>query len=291
MAAGRGRPGGGHGRPSDGDGHVGLGQRAESMTAALHTEWTKLRTLPSTWWLLAGVVALTVAASAATTAGLAADGCAAEACHEDLVKQSLTGVWLGQAAVAVLGALALSAEYGTGTIRTSLTALPARLRLLTAKAVVVSGLALCSGTLAVLGALGAGRLLLPDGGFTKALGYPPASLTDGPTLRAATGSVLYFALVALLALGMAAALRDTAAAVTAVLGLLYAFPLLVGMIQNETWHEHLERLSPASAGLAVQTTQGLEHLPIGPWQGLAVVAGYAAGGLVLGGVLLRGRDA
>ncbi|MFD0417774.1 ABC transporter permease subunit [Streptomyces sp. NPDC127108] len=260
------------------------------MTSAIHTEWTKLRTLPSTWWLLVGVVVLTLAASAATTAGLAADGCAAEVCHEDLVRQSLTGVWLGQAAVVVLGALTISAEYGTGTIRASLTALPARLRLLTAKAVVVSGLALCSGSLAVLGALGAGRLLLPDGGFTEALGYPPIGLTDGPTLRAAAGSVLYFALVALLALGAAAALRDTAAAVTTVLGLLYAFPLLVGMVHNDTWHERLERLSPASAGLAVQATEGLDQLPIGPWQGLAVLAGYAAGGMVLGGVLLKARD-
>ncbi|MFD9882845.1 ABC transporter permease subunit [Streptomyces alboflavus] len=260
------------------------------MAAAIHTEWTKLRTLPSTWWLLAGVVTLTVAASAAITAGLPADDCAAGSCRADLVRQSLTGVWLGQAAVVVLGALTISAEYGTGTIRTSLTALPARLRLLTAKAVVVGGLALCSGTLAVLGALGAGHLLLP-GAFAKALGHPPISLTDGPTLRAAVGSVLYFALVALLALGVAAALRDTAAAVTAVLGLLYAFPLLVGMVHNDTWHERLERLSPASAGLAVQATKDLDQLPVGPWQGLAVLAGYAVSGLVLGGVLLKARDA
>ncbi|MFH9068912.1 hypothetical protein [Streptomyces alboflavus] len=73
-------------------------------------------------------------------------------------------------------------------------------------------------------------------------------------------------------------------------GLLYAFPLLVGMVHDDAWHQRLERLSPASAGLAVQATKDLDQLPVGPWQGLVVLAGYAAGGLVLGGVLLKGRD-
>ncbi|MDG4860286.1 ABC transporter permease subunit [Streptomyces sp. T-3] len=262
------------------------------MRASVHAEWTKVRTLPSTWWLLVGAVVLTVAVSTVTVGALSAHDCATpRGCHEDIVKQSLTGVWLGQAAVVVFGALAISAEYGTGTIRTSLTALPARLRLLAAKAVVVGGLSVAAGTLGVLGSLGAGRLLLPGGGFTAGNGYPPISLADGPTLRAAVGTVLYFALVALLGLGVAAAVRDTAAAVTSVLGLLYAFPLLVGLIEDEAWRERLERISPASAGLAVQATKGLENLAIGPWAGLGVLGGYAAAALVLGGWLLRARDA
>ena len=70
----------------------------------------------------------------------------------------------------------------------------------------------------------AGRLILPGRGFTPAHGYPPLSLGDGPVLRAAAGSALYLALIALLSLGVAAAVRDSALAIGIVLGLLYALP-------------------------------------------------------------------
>ena len=72
----------------------------------------------------------------------------------------------------------------------------------------------------------AGRLLLPGNGFTTAHGYPLLSLGDGPTLRAAAGSVLYLALIALLSLGIATPVRDSAAAIGVVLGLLYLFPII-----------------------------------------------------------------
>ncbi|MFP3987256.1 ABC transporter permease [Streptomyces sp. E11-3] len=262
------------------------------MTAAGHGEWTKLRTLPSTWWLLLAVVALTVGASAAAVGALSTGECPSPAqCHEDTVKVSLTGAWLGQAAVTVLAVLSITGEYGTGTIRTTLTALPGRLRLLAAKAAVLAALTAAAASVGVLGSLLAGRLLLPAGGFTAENGYPPLSLTDGPTLRAAAGTVLYLTLVALLSLGVATALRDTAASVTAVLGLLYAYPLLTRMFADERWFERLDRIGPTTAGLAIQATRDLHRLPIGPWAGLAVLAGYAAGALVLGGVALKGRDA
>ena len=67
----------------------------------------------------------------------------------------------------------------------------------------------------------AGRLILPGHGFTATRGYPPLSLADGPVLRAACGSVLYLALIALLSLGVATAVRDSAVAIGLVLGLLY----------------------------------------------------------------------
>ncbi len=62
----------------------------------------------------------------------------------------------------------------------------------------------------MLGSLLAGRLILPGHGFTAAHGYPPLSLGDGPVLRAAAGSVLYLALIALLSLGIATIVRDSA---------------------------------------------------------------------------------
>lgn len=265
---------------------------AQMRRTALHAEWTKLRTVPSTWWLLLAAAVLTVALSAVATGSVDTGHCASPAaCNEDVVRLSLTGVWIGQAAVAVLGALAMSAEYGTGTIRTTLAAMPRRAEVMAAKAAVVTGWALVAGASAVLGSLLAGRLLLPGGGFTAVHGYPPLSLADGPTLRAAVGSVLYLALTALIGLGVAAVVRDTAGAVTAVLGLLYGLPLLARLIGSERWAERIDRYSPATAGMAVQATRNLDRLPIGPWPGLAVLAAWAAAALGAGALVFRTRDA
>ncbi|MFF2185368.1 ABC transporter permease [Streptomyces sp. NPDC058155] len=258
------------------------------MRGALHAEWTKLRTVPSTWWLLLAVVVLTVTLGAAATGTVSTDQCPSpDECHEDTVKLSLTGVWLGQAAVGAFGVLAMSSEYGTGTIHATLAAVPGRARVLAAKAAVVTGGALAAGTLAVLGSLLAGRLILPGNGFSAA----PLSLAEGPTLRAAVGTVLYFGLTALLALGVAALVRDTAGAITTVLGLLYALPAVVELVGNEEWRERIREWAPASAGLAVQATKNLEGLPISPWSGLAVLAGWAGAGLLAGAAVFRLRDA
>ncbi|MFD3522631.1 ABC transporter permease [Streptomyces sp. NPDC058653] len=258
------------------------------MRGALHAEWTKLRTVPSTWWLLVAVAALTWVLGAAATGTVSTDQCPSpDECQEDTVRLSLTGVWLGQAAVAAFGVLAMSSEYGTGTIQATLTAVPGRVRVLTAKAVVVTGGALAAGIVAVLGSLFVGRLILPGNGFSAA----PLSLAEGPALRAAVGTVLYLGLIALLALGVAAVVRDTAGAITTVLALLYALPALVELLGNEDWRERIREWAPASAGLAVQATKNLDALPIGPWSGLAVLGAWAGAGLVAGAAMFKFRDA
>jgi ABC-2 type transport system permease protein len=258
------------------------------MSQALHAEWTKLRTTPGPGWLLAAAVAATVAVSALAAA---ATRCPAGiACPVDTAKLSLTGIDLGQAVVAILGVLVISGEYSTGMIRSTLTAMPGRITVLAAKAAVLAGLVLAAGIIAVLGSLLAGRLLLPGHGFTVARGFPPLSLTDGPVLRAAAGSVLYLTLIALLALGIATAVRDSATAIGTVLGLLYLFPIIAQLVDPD-WYRHLEQIGPMTAGLAIQATTGLRGLPIAPWAGLGVLAAWAATALLAGGLLLRLRDA
>jgi ABC-2 type transport system permease protein len=258
------------------------------MRLALHAEWTKLRTLAGTIWLLCATIALTVALSAAAAA---ATTCPSGGCAVDLPKLSLTGIQLGQALVAILAVLAISNEYSTGMIRTTLTATPRRTIVLAAKATIVSAAALTAGAVAALGCVLAGRLVLPGHGFTPAHGYPMLSLADGPTLRAAAGSVLYLALIALLSLGAATAVRDSAVAIGIVLSLLYLFPIIIQVVTNPHWQRHLKQLAPMNAGLAIQATTNLRSLPISPWEGLGVLAAWAAAALLAGGLLLRLRDA
>ena len=253
------------------------------MKDALHAEWTKLRTQPGTAWLLLAAVVLTTALSAAVASTATASAGA------DPARLSLTGVELGQAVIAVLAVLVIGDEYGTGMIRSTLTAIPRRGTVLAAKAVVVAGVSAAAGAVAVLGSLLAGVLLLPGRGFTAAHGYHVLWPADGAVLRAVGGSVLYLMLIALLGLGVATAVRDSATAVAIVLGLLYLFPVIAMMVDPH-WQRHLEQIAPMTAGLAVQATVGLNALPIGPWAGLGVLAAWAGGALLAGGLLLRLRD-
>jgi ABC-2 type transport system permease protein len=236
---------------------------------ALHAEWTKLRTSPGTLALLLAVIAGTVGVSAAA-ASCTAPGCGAA----DLPRLSLTGVQLGQAVVAILGVLVMGNEYSSGTVRVTLAAVPCRLRVLAAKAVIVTVVVAVAAAVAVAGCLVVGRFLLP---------------AHDLVLRPAVGSVLYLVLVGLLSLGTATAVRDPAAAIGVVLGVLYAVPIVAAVVTDPVWREHLRQIGPVSAGLAVQATTG--DAVIGPWKGLGVLALWALGALLVGGALLVRRDA
>jgi ABC-2 type transport system permease protein len=223
-----------------------------TLREAVHAEWTKLRTVPSTRWLLLTAIALTVGVSTLETA---VTKCPAS-CGADTTKLSLTGILLGQAAV------------------------------------VLTSVILAAGIIAVLGSILAGHFILPGNGFTGAHGSLPLSLAGGPTMRAAGGSVLYLALIALLSLGLATALRDSGATIAVVLGLLYIVPILTDLgTLDPVWEHRLQQWGPMTAGLAIQTTRNLKTLPIGPWPGLGVLAAWAAAALLAGGLLLRIRDA
>ena len=259
-----------------------------ALRDALHAEWTKLRTVAGPAWLLTATVILSVTVSAAADAATRCP--AGPACPVDPAKLSLTGIQLGQAVVAILAVLVISSEYSTGMIRVTFTALPRRITVLAAKAAVLTGLVLAAATIAVLGGVLAGRLILPGHGFTAARGFPTLSLADGTVLRAAAGSVLYLALIGLLSLGIATLVRDSAAAIGVILGLLYLFPIVAHVV-NPHWYRHLEQIGPMSAGLDIQATTGLRSLPLSPWAGLGVLAAWAAGALLAGAVALRLRDA
>jgi ABC-2 type transport system permease protein len=213
------------------------------------------------------------------------------ACHVDVTKLSLTGTYLGQAVVAIVAVLAVSGEYGTGMIRTTLAAMPHRITLLAAKAAVVAAVTLAAGIPAVLGSVLAGRLILPGHGYTPANGYPALSLANGTVLRAAVGTVLYLALIALLSLGVATAVRDAAVAAGVVLGLLYLFPILAQVAGSPAVARHLQQIGPMTAGLEIQASTGLRTLPLSPWAGLGVLAAWAAAALLAGALVLRLRDA
>jgi ABC-2 type transport system permease protein len=235
--------------------------------ACLQAEWTKLRTLPGTPWLVLAVVI--------GTAGLSVAVAAVTPDSPDPARVSLIGVQLGQALVAILAVLIIGGEYGTGMIHASLAAVPHRAAMLAAKAVVLTGVVLVSAGIAV----------------PLCLLLSPLDPGSGPVLRAAVGTVLYLALIGLLGLGIGVAVRNAAAASGLVLGLLFVVPVLIPALADPHWQRHLQQIAPSVAGLAIQATTDLAGLPISPWRGLAVLAAWAAGALLTGGLLLHARDA
>jgi ABC-2 type transport system permease protein len=266
------------------------------MRNALHAEWTKARTVAGPAWLLLALALLTIGVGAVLTDSSAVAASASAATggqqqSQDGVKLALGGIQLSQVLVAILAVQAVSGEYGTGMIRTTLTAIPRRLTALAAKACVTVGLACAAAIPAVLGAFLIGRAILFDHGFTRAHGYPAMALTGASTLRAVLGSVLYLGLIALLSMGIAVLVRESAIAIGLVLALLYLFPLLAHAVSDPVWQRHLDQAGPMNAGLLIQATTDLGHLPLSPWEGLGVLAAWAAAAVAAGALVLCRRDA
>lgn len=146
-------------------------------------------------------------------------------------------------------------------IQASLTAVPPRARLLSAKAIVPCILAVGVALPVVAACLIVGRLLLPGTGPGPAHGAALVSLAAWPTLRAALGTVLA------LGLGVGTIVRDTAAAAGGVLGLLY-LPPLSALLVPDPWHTRIEQVAPRTAGLSVEATRHLGSLADRPWTGM-----------------------
>jgi ABC-2 type transport system permease protein len=248
------------------------------MRPALRAEWAKMWSDPVTTWLFGALVLASLAVSAVTIESATPAG-------QDPARLIFAGVYLGQAVAAVAGVLAIGGEYGTGMISVTLAAVPRRGRLLAAKVLVLGGPALAASVLAAGVCLLAGAVILPGHGFTAGHGF---DLASAAMWRAAGFAALYLTLVAVLGLGVTAVVRDPAVATGAVLGLLYLFPV-ISLVAGHSLQRRLEQIGPMSAGTDSLAT--LPGLPLAPWQGLGVVALWAAGAVIVGGYVLCTRDA
>jgi ABC-2 type transport system permease protein len=272
------------------------GRRA--LARAIGAEWTKLRSVASTSWLLLATVGLTVGfgllvCSAVDTAG-GAPGCVPgrPGCgDEDVVLNSLSGAYLGQVAVIALGALAATAEYATGTIRSTFAAMPRRSTVVFAKVAVLATTVLAAGLVAGAASFVLGQPILHTNGFVPAQGYPLVSLADPSATRAIVGTALYLGVIAVLGFSVGTIGRRTGAAIAVVLTVVYA-PTILSLLLSDPARGWLQRLSPMTAGLAVQrTVLRADSVPIGGWAGLGVAAAWSALALVVAMWLVHRRDA
>jgi ABC-2 type transport system permease protein len=258
------------------------------FVGALRSEFTKIRSVRSTYWTLLVLLAVSIGIGAAISGGTAANWShttASDRATFDATQASVAGLfYLGQLVIVVLGAMVLTAEYSTGMIRTSLTAMPRRLVVYAAKVAVFACIALVVTIVAAFVAFFLGQALL-------ASTHENATLSQPNVLRAVFGAALYVTLCGLFAFAAGAIMRHTAAAITSVIGLLFVIPILAHLLPN-SWYLDVERWLPDAAGRALSVTVGANdpHL-FSPWAQFAVFAVYIVVLLAVGAALFRRRDA
>jgi len=280
------------------------------LRRAMVAEWTKLWSVRSTTWTLVG--------TAVAVVGLCALGTGTVSPSEiidDPTRRSLIGVFLGQLIFGVLGVLVMSAEYGTGTIRATLSAVPRRPVVLAAKVLVFGAVALVVSEALTFSAFWLGQAILSakHAVGTKAaaaqraqqlglkiprnlqglLSTGSASLGQTGVLRAVVGAGLYLAVLGLLALGLATIIRHTAGAISAFVGVVLVLPIIVEALPTGLSNA-LARYLPANIGLVMFSTQGVPDRvasAFSPWTGFALLVFYTAATLGIGCWVLVRRDA
>ena len=212
----------------------------------------------------------------------------------------LKGTAVGLLAVIALGAIFITAEYRRGLIRTTFAASPRRGRVLAAKAIVIGSVTFVAGLVGTAVAMPIAERKLHTGGWVSSV-YPVWALTSGHGLQIVVGTAGLLAVAAILALSAGAVLRRSAAAITAVVGLMIV-PVILGVILPQGPADWVLRLTPAAAfGLQEGTPQYSQVMrtcepyngcfPLAPWNGFAVACVWAAAALAIAIFVLRRRDA
>ena len=248
----------------------------------LRSEWTKLRSVRSTYWTTLFSVLVTIGVCVIVCAKWASDIRHSPGDTLDPTLASLNGLFLAQVAVGTLGVLVISSEYGTGMIRATFGAVPQRRAVLAAKGLVFTAVVLVGGELLSFASFGIGQAILHGAHAGASLGQPEV-------LRAVVGGGLYLAAVGLLGFGLGALIRHTAGALSAFFGVLFALTALADLLPS-SWRNDVIPYMPANAGTQIFSVDRV-HDALAPWAGLGVLCLYAGAAIVAATVLVTRRDA
>jgi ABC-2 type transport system permease protein len=263
----------------------------------LASEWTKIRSVRSTFWTMILFVVLTVGLTAGLTALVVhANGPNAPARDTRIIGDPVgfilgAGIGLGQLTICVLGVLVMSTEYSTGVIRASLLAVPRRLPMLIAKVTVFAVALLVLAEIVSFGSFFVGAPLLHGlhfPGSTRSL--VTVTLSDHNVLRAVIGAGLYLTVLGLFALAIGGLIRHTAGGIATVIGAVLVLPILSGLLPS-SWGAHINAYLPEQAGSLIYTDRGTAGQLLSSWEGLGVFCLWTLVLLALCGWLLQRRDA
>jgi ABC-type transport system involved in multi-copper enzyme maturation permease subunit len=260
-------------------------RRRVTQLHVIRSEWTKLYSVRSTLWSFFAAVVITIGLSAAFAAAISSHWSrmspADQARHHG-VNIALAGIDLSQLAIGVLGVLVISAEYSTGMIRSTMTAVPKRLPALWAKVIVF---ALATITLMAPSALIAFFVCEAIVGHIPQL---HESLSDPGVARGLIGGVLYVTVFGLASLAFGALTRNTAAGIAAIVAVFFVIPGILDVGLPSSWNNLISPYLPSNAGRDLFTSTGTGTLS--PWGGFALFVGYTVIVLGLAAAMLRRRD-
>ena len=263
--------------------------RRTALLRTVRSEFTKLRSVRSTYWIAFVLVLASVAWCVAYCLGTVHQWphmSAQDRSGFDATQNSILGLaLLGQLVIAVFGALMITSEYSTGLVRASLTVMPRRGTLYAAKAATFAAVSLVVAFVASFGTFFLGRALLSSTHVAMSLSQPGV-------LRSLIITALFVEACGLIAFGIGALVRNTAAALTLAFGLLILLPQLTRTLPVFL-HNDLIRWVPGGDAINSMTATIGGPIPhtFPAWGELAVIAGYAAILLAAGAVLFSRRDA
>jgi len=262
-----------------------LRDRRPLFLDVLRSEWTKLRSVRSTYWILGAMAATTIGLGALLSAFYTLNYTTmspADRAGFDPTRYALSGLLLAQLAIGALGVLVVTSEYGTGMIRTTFAAVPQRRLVLGAKALVFTAVTAVTGVISCFVAFFLSQAILSSHHLQATIAAPGV-------LRAVIGGGLYLAALGVLAVGIGAVIRHTAGAISTVFGLVLVVPIIVIFLPS-SWSNGFGPYLPSNAGRAVFSVAQQPHT-LAPWTGLAVFCAYTAATLLIAAVLLTRRDA
>jgi ABC-2 type transport system permease protein len=255
----------------------------------LAAEWTKIRSVRSTVWTLLIFVVITIGFTALFTWLDVSHWTGPHAAVRDanILADPISfilgaGLGLGQLTLCVLGVLVISTEYSTGVIRASLLAVPRRLPMLAAKAVVFAVLVFVVAEIVCFGSFFVGAAILHS--------RVAVSLGDNDVTRAVVGAGLSLTVLGLFSLGIGGLLRHTAGALTTAIGVVFVLPILSGLLPS-SWGAHINAYLPEQAGSVIAKAHAPTSQLLSAWEGFGVFCIWAALVLAAAGYLLRYRDA
>jgi ABC-2 type transport system permease protein len=261
----------------------------DTWAGLLRAEWTKIRSVRSTIWSLLAFMAVAIGFSALIATVISADWTKPGAhpnqviLHTDPTSVIFgAGFGFGQLALCVLGVIVITSEYTTGAIRSSLLAVPRRLRMLAAKAVVFAALELVASAITVFAVFFITTSILRS--------HVSVTLGQPGILRATLGGICYLIVLGLFAMAIGGLIRHTAGAIAIVIGVVIVVPPLVGLIPG-TIANHVHGYFPTIAGQLIGQTAQQPSDVLSPWQGFGVFCAWTAVLLALCSWLLVRRDA
>jgi ABC-2 type transport system permease protein len=291
------------------------------LRGVIASEFTKLRSVRSTYWTIGALILVSVGIAAIAGAGIAGSlhNSPQNKAGLDATQDSLIAFFeLGQLIIAVIGAMSITSEYSTGMIRTSLSAMPRRSTIYLGKLIVLATVTLVVSLVTSFISFFVGQAVMSGSGVAASLFHsttvpanafmhPPAGgpgagppvvtfqgtivISSGTVLTAIVGTALFVTVVALIAFGFGAIIRHTAGAITSTIGLMFVLSIIIQVLPDN-WRWDIMRFFPDAAGRVISVTIGNTNPHLwSAWPQFLVTVIWAAVLVGAGGYLFLKRDA